>query len=225
MRVLFVEDDRNLGFLLKDFLESKGAKVDLYRDGISAYNAFVHESYDFCLFDVMLPEMDGFSLARKVKAKNKAIPIIFLTARSMKPDKLKGYELGADDYITKPFDEDELWCKMMAIRNRSRVVEKSKDEGISIGTYWFDPQNLSLERDGIQRRLTSREAEVLWALCNEKGQVVRRENILESIWGANDYFAGRSLDVFISRLRKYLKDDPEVEIRSIVKVGYVLDCK
>lgn len=222
LNILLAEDDVNLGYLLVDFLEGRGVKVKLFRDGESALEGYKSGEFNFCLLDVMLPQMDGFTLAKKIKAISSEIPIVFLTARSMKEDKLKGYDIGADDYVTKPFDEDELWCKIVAICKRSPLVESETQMVFQIGKYEFDFANLSLTINGNMRRLTTREAEVLRILCLANKNVVRREKILIAIWGENDYFAGRSLDVFISKLRKYFSGDPEVKIENIIKVGYIL---
>jgi len=224
LNILLAEDDLNLGFLLVEFLESRGLQVKLYRDGEIAFKGFQSGDFNFCLFDVMLPKLDGFTLAKKVKAIDPEIPIIFLTARGMKEDKLKGYTVGADDYITKPFDEDELLCKIMAICNRLDFSKVSSPKIFQIGKYEFDFDNLSLSIDGKVKRLTTREAEVLRMLCLSKKNVVRREQILTAIWGENDYFAGRSLDVFISKLRKYFAEDSNVSIENIIKVGFLLHC-
>jgi DNA-binding response OmpR family regulator len=173
----------------------------------------------------MLPGLDGFNLAREVKAIKKDVPVIFLTARSMKQDKLKGYSLGADDYITKPFDEDELLCRIKAVVNRLEMTQpEMNDVNFTIGNYYFDFTNLTLQTGDEVRRLTVREAEVLQLLCALKNNVVKREQILTAIWGENDYFAGRSLDVFISKLRKYFAGDPTIRIENIPKVGFQLSC-
>ncbi len=224
LNILLVEDDLNLGFLLVEFLESHGIQVKLYRDGELAFNGFQKGEFNFCIFDVMLPKMDGFSLAKKVRIIDPKIPVIFLTARAMKVDKMKGYNIGADDYITKPFDEDELLCRIMAISNRLDFSETSCKNIYQIGQYKFDFENLSLDFNGTIKRLTTREAEVLRMLCISKKNVVRREQILTAIWGENDYFAGRSLDVFISKLRKYFSEDSSIKIENIPKVGFILNC-
>ena len=222
VNILLVEDDLNLGFLLAEFLESKGFSVKLYRDGLTAFAGFQSGNFDFCILDVMLPKMDGFTLAKKMKVLNAQIPIMFLTARSLKEDKLKGYEIGVDDYITKPFDEDELFYKINAILNRSNLSKVAGDNIFQIGLFNFDFQNQLLEIDGVQKRLTERECGILKVLCLSKNKVIRREQILTAIWGENDYFAGRSLDVFISKLRKYLSADPAIRIENVPKVGFIL---
>ncbi|WP_346856752.1 response regulator transcription factor [uncultured Draconibacterium sp.] len=224
LNILVAEDDLNLGFLLVDFLESRNVKVTLFKDGEAAFDGFKNGNFNFCILDVMLPKMDGFSIAQKIKLVDPDIPVVFLTARAMKEDKMKGYTIGADDYITKPFDEDELWCKIVAISKRSDRPEAVIENVIQIGRYEFDFENLSLTIEGKIKRLTTREAEVLRMLCNAKKNVVRREQILTAIWGENDYFAGRSLDVFISKLRKYFAEDPNINIENVVKVGYILNC-
>lgn len=222
VNILLVEDDLNLGFLLVEFLESKGFSVKLYRDGMTALAGFQNGNFDFCLLDVMLPKMDGFTLAKKIKILNDQIPVVFLTARSLKEDKVKGYEIGADDYITKPFDEDELFLKINAILSRINLSKTAGDNMFAIGKFSFDYQNQSLDMEGEIRRLTERESNILKILCLSKNKVIRREQILTAIWGENDYFAGRSLDVFISKLRKYFSQDPAVRIENIPKVGFIL---
>ncbi|MCY1721541.1 response regulator transcription factor [Prolixibacteraceae bacterium Z1-6] len=224
LNILLAEDDLNLGILLVDFLESRNVKVTLFRDGESAFNGFKKGDFNFCILDVMLPKVDGFTIAKKVKTINAATPVVFLTARGMKEDKMKGYDIGADDYITKPFDEDELWCKIVAISKRTDLVCASTEKVFKIGMYEFDFENLSLNFQDSIKRLTTREAEILRMLCQSKNNLVRREQILTAIWGENDYFAGRSMDVFISKLRKYMSQDPNVQIENVIKVGYILNC-
>ena len=225
LSILLAEDDLNLGYQLSEFLESQGLTVKLFRDGESALKAFKTGSFNFCILDVMLPGLDGFNLAKEVKTIKKNVPVIFLTARSMKQDKLKGYGIGADDYITKPFDEDELLCRIKAVVNRVEMTQPENDNVVfTIGEYLFDFINLTLKSGDVVRRLTIREAEVLQLLCVSKNNVVKREQILTAIWGENDYFAGRSLDVFISKLRKYFAGDPTIRIENIPKVGFQLSC-
>lgn len=226
LKILLAEDDLNLGFLLVEFLESHGLDVKLYRDGESALKAFRPGNFNFCILDVMLPRLDGFSLAKDLKALSPDVPVIFLTARSMKEDKLKGYGLGADDYITKPFDEDELLCRIKAVVNRIGLPDTPEIDALfQIGSFQFDFANLALSQGDHTRRLTRREAEVLRLLCSSRNNIVRREQILTAIWGENDYFAGRSLDVFISKLRKYFATDPSIRIENIPKVGFILSCQ
>jgi len=219
---MLVEDDLNLGFLLVEFLEQKGYSAKLYRDGQTAFMGFQGGHFDFCILDVMLPKMDGFTLAKKIKVINPQVPIIFLTARSLKEDKMKGYEIGVDDYITKPFDEDELLYKINAILNRSKISSTPSEDTFQIGKYVFDFKNQSLESAGQKRRLTERESNILKLLCLSRNNIIRREQILTAVWGENDYFAGRSLDVFISKLRKYFSEDHSISIENIPKVCFIL---
>lgn len=224
-KILLVEDDVSMGFLLVDFLESNGFDVTLSKDGNSGVKAFSEDRFDFCILDVMLPGMDGFTIAENIRYKNKHIPIIFLTARSMKEDKIKGFNLGVDDYITKPFDEDELLLRIKAILNRVNLQEDTSTTStiFKIGRYKFDPDNQNLTINNEAKRLTQKESDVLKVLCESMNNIVRREDILIPIWGENDYFHGRSLDVFIAKLRKYLKDDASVQIENVPKVGFVLN--
>jgi DNA-binding response OmpR family regulator len=226
IKIILVEDDVNLGFLLVDFLESKGFEVKLYRDGLSGLNGFKSNYFDFCILDLMLPKMDGFTLAEKIKELNSDIPVIILSARSLREDKIKGFRIGIDDYITKPFDEEELLYRIMAIMNR---IRKGSDTGnnnlTTIGKFRFDLLNQLLIFDNIERRLTIKESKILRLLCNTKNNLVKREEIMIDIWGESDYYTGRSLDVFISKLRSYLKNDPDVIITTIPTVGYILELK
>jgi DNA-binding response OmpR family regulator len=225
-KILLVEDDTSLGFLMVDFLESNGFDVKLYRDGESGLTGYKTGRFDFCILDVMLPGIDGFTLAKRIRAENKNIPIIFLTARSMKQDKLNGFNLGGDDYITKPFDEDELLCRINAIITRYNIQPENTIhlDKFNIGQYEFDSKNQLLSINNNSRRLTKKESEVLRHLCLSANELVTRDSILFSIWGDNDYFIGRSLDVFIAKLRKYLSEDKNVQIVNIPKVGYSLEC-
>lgn len=224
LTILLAEDDLNLGLLLVDYLETEGFMVKLCKDGEMALKAYQNNQFDLCLFDVMLPRMDGFSLAKEIRIKDKKIPIIFITAKSLKDDKLKGYDIGADDYITKPFDEEELLWKIKAITRRSPPDHKTgQSEIISIGKYYFDFDNQSLTIANKTRRITEKESEILKFLSASKNKVVKREDLLKNIWGENDYFLGRSLDVFITKIRKYLKEDPNLTIENIFGVGFILN--
>lgn len=223
IKILLVEDDLNLGFLLIEFLESNGFYVKLYRDGESGFKGFQNGQFDFCILDVMLPTSDGFTLAKKIRAENKKVPIIMLTARSMKEDKLKGFSIGIDDYITKPFDEEELVCRIKAILMRVDTDDDIKDAILfNIGKYNFDYKNQILSFNESNKRLTSKESEILRVLCLSKNKIVKRKDIMISVWGDDDYYIGRSLDVFISKLRKNLDKDPAIKIKSIPRVGVVL---
>lgn len=222
-KILLVEDDTNLGFLLVDFLESNNFVVKLYRDGESGWRGFNMENFGFCILDVMLPKLDGFSLAQKIREKNKEVPILILTAKSLKEDKLYGFNLGIDDYMTKPFDEEEMLCHIKAILMRSkRNKPAEKEQAYTIGCYTFDYPNQMLLHTNAKKRLTITETEVLRQLCASKNQIVKREDVLNAVWGTNDYFTGRSLDVFVTKLRKYLSEDENIRIESIPKVGLVL---
>jgi len=221
-KILLVEDDPNLGMLTKDFLGMEGFDVTLTRDGIEGLTSFQSNHFDLCILDVMMPLMDGFTLARKIRKKNVEVPIIFLTAKSLKEDKLNGFDLGGDDYITKPFDEDELVRRINAILKRSyKVVEEPKSK-CKLGCFEFDHSNLELLHKGIVTRITKKEADVLIMLCSNRNTLVKREDILVKVWGENDYFMGRSLDVFITKLRKHLKPDPAIKIENVHGVGFIL---
>ena len=226
--ILLVEDDNNLAFVTRDNLESKGYAVQHCGDGISCFELFKKEKFDLCLLDVMLPKMDGLTLAEKIREKNKDVPIIFITAKSMLEDKISGFKVGGDDYITKPFSIDELLFKIEVFLKRSKVLVESEDAAqtkFTIGKYDFDFSNLALSINKIETTLTLREAEVLRYLAQHRNDLVPREKLLKHIWGSDDYFLGRSLDVFISRLRKYLKEDPKVSIDNIHSVGFKLVVK
>jgi DNA-binding response OmpR family regulator len=226
IRILLAEDDLNLGVLLIDYLEAEGFEVKLCKDGEWALSVFEAQNFDLCLLDVMMPKLDGYGLAKAIRLKNKTIPIMFITAKSLKEDKLKGYALGADDYILKPFDEEELLCKIKALIRR--LPEKQLDMPIaiaSIGQYCFDHQNQSLTINGKAKRLTEKERDILHYLFVNKNVVVKRKNLLVDLWGEDDYFLGRSLDVFITKIRKYLREDKSVEIENVFGVGFVLNVK
>ena len=226
-KILLVEDDMNLGFMLLEYLESEGFDVKLYRDGESGLSGYQNGNYDLCILDLMLPKMDGFTLAAEIRKGEKRVPIIMLTARSMSEDKIKGFRVGIDDYVTKPFNEEELVYRIKAILERVNAPSMSVMDATEhvIGQYHFNCSNQSLEGPSEQRRLTQKEAAVLKILCQSKNNVVKRSNILKSVWGDDDYFMGRSLDVFVSKLRKYLKEDSNLSIESIPSVGLILHVK
>lgn len=219
--ILLVEDDPNLGRVLSDFLEMEDFSVTLARDGVEGYDAYMRAEYQICLLDCMMPKMDGFTLAKKIRKRDEDIPIIFLTAKSMKDDKLKGFDLGADDYITKPFDEDELVRRINAVLKRS-VSEEPIIMQFQFGIFNYDHSNLTLSFDDQSVRITQKEGEVLFMLLKSMNNVVRREDILVKVWGENDYFMGRSLDVFITKLRKHLKPDANIKIENVHGVGFIL---
>ncbi len=222
IKILLVEDDLNLGFVIQDNLKHAGFKVHLSQDGKEGLNAFAGDKYDLCLFDVMLPKKDGFSLAEDVRKMNSTVPIIFLTAKSQTEDKIRGFKLGADDYITKPFSMDELLLRIEAILKRMGDYKTSKDLH-NIGKYQFDVNNYTLVFGEAQKKLTKKEAEILKILSEQKGKVVERELILNMVWGDDSYFNGRSLDVFITKLRKYLNQDEGIAIKNIHGVGFSLE--
>lgn len=222
-KILLVEDDISMGFLLAEYLEDNSFEVKLCKDGESGLKSWQDGDYDFCIFDIMLPKLDGFSLTEKIREQNKEVPIILLTAKSMKVDKIHGFNLGVDDYITKPFDEDELLCRINAILNRISILAKNTEiTKFDIGRYCFDYENQELIINSQSKRLTKKENEILKHLCLSKNRIAKRNDILLSVWNKNDYFTGRSLDVFITKLRKYLKEDQSVKIEGIPTVGYVL---
>lgn len=220
-RILYVEDDETLSFVTKDNLELHGYKVDHCLDGESSIEAFFKETYDLCILDVMLPKMDGFAVAEKIRATDPNVPILFLTAKSMKEDRIHGLKLGADDYITKPFSIEELILKIEVFLRR-KYVSVSVNDQYKVGNYKFDYRNLVLSLDGEERNLTQKEADLLKMLLDHKNNVVKRSLILEKLWGEDDYFLGRSMDVFISRLRKYLSGDSKIKLDNIHGVGFKL---
>jgi DNA-binding response OmpR family regulator len=224
LKILLAEDDLNLGILLVDYLETEGFEVKLCKDGDVALKAFGNQHYDICLLDVMMPKVDGFTLAAEIRKSKKDVPIIFITARSLKEDKLKGYGLGADDYITKPFDEEELLWKIKAVIRRVPGTKSDhKPEIISIGKYAFDFANQCLSIEGKMKRITEKESDILKYLSNRRNKVVKREEMLKELWGENDYFLGRSLDVFITKIRKYLKEDETLSIENVFGVGFIFN--
>lgn len=221
--ILIVEDDLSLGFLLMEYLESEGYPVKWCRDGDSGLLAFKKQRFGLCILDVMMPHMDGFSLAYRLKKENADTPFLFLTARTMKRDRLRGYAVGAEDYITKPFDEEELLCKIKVIlRRTAELPRETAPTQFSIGEYAFDYNLQELRLYDAVRRLTEKENEVLRLLCLHQNQILRREEAVEKIYGQYDYFHGRSFDVYISRLRKFLCQDPDVAIENVFKVGFIL---
>jgi DNA-binding response OmpR family regulator len=223
-KLLLAEDDLNLGVLLVDYLETEGFDVKLCKDGELALKTFLTHSFDLCLLDVMMPKMDGFTLAKAIREKNKKMPVIFITAKSLKEDKLKGYGLGADDYITKPFDEEELLWKIKAvIRRMPENYSAERNALITIGLYAFDFSNQSLTLGGKTKRITEKESEILKYLADHPNHLIKREEMLKELWGENDYFLGRSLDVFITKIRKYLKDDPDITIENVFGVGFIFN--
>jgi len=222
-KILLVEDDPSLGFVIKDNLTLRGYDVTLCTDGEEAEQSFFSNAFNLCIFDVMLPKKDGFSLARSVRSKSSGVPILFLTAKAMVEDKLEGFGTGADDYITKPFSLEELLCRIEVFLRRSPGPVVIGDKVVFLGQYAFDFSNLTLKSNGSEKTLTQKEAEVLKLLYQNRERVLKREEILKHVWGDDDYFMGRSMDVFISKLRKYLKEDPSVQIVNYHGVGFKLE--
>lgn len=225
-KILLAEDDTSLGFVIADQLRSEGYQVTLCSNGVEAYQRFNEDKFNICILDVMMPKKDGFSLAEDIRKLDTEIPIIFLTAKSMTEDKIKGFEAGGDDYLTKPFNFDELHMRIKALLKRVNIIIGEADEKIiKLGSYTFDTENYKLVHPTFEKTLTKKEAQILKMLCKFKNQVVPREVVLNAVWGQDDYFVGRSLDVFITKLRKYLKEDENVQINNIHGIGFKLEIK
>ncbi|WP_337043285.1 response regulator transcription factor [Emticicia sp. 17c] len=224
MKVLLTEDDPNLGMLLQEYLNAKGYETDLARNGEEGIKFFIENgNYDMCICDVMMPKKDGFSLAKEIRMKDKEVPIIFLTAKSMKEDTIQGFKVGADDYITKPFSMEELLMRMKAIFRRMHKQEaETQANTFQLGGYTFDAQTNTLTHNGNQSKLTTKESELLKLLCQNKNQSVSRSFALKLIWGDDSYFNARSMDVYITKLRKHLKDDTSIQIMNMHGEGFKL---
>jgi len=224
IKILLVEDDTSLGFVIADKLRSDGYQVTLCTDGIDGQKRFNEETFHLCVFDVMMPKKDGFTLARDIRKLNTEIPILFLTAKSMTEDRIEGFKAGGDDYLTKPFSTEELQLRVQALLKRVNIkTDKTDERIISIGTYSFDTENFTLTHPNFEKTLTKKEALILKVLCKFKNQVAPREVLTNSVWGQDDYFIGRSLDVFITKLRKYFKEDPSISIQNIHGIGFKLE--
>ncbi len=222
-KILYVEDDPNLGFVTRDSLEEEGFTIFHFTDGREAWKTFKKDKFDLCLLDVMLPELDGFSLAEKIREQNPQIPIIFLSAKAMQEDRIQGLKVGGDDYITKPFSLEELVLRIRVFLRRNTISHTQVTHDVfPCGSYEFCYSQLTLTRDEEVQKLTHREAEVLKYFLERKNQIVKREEILVAIWGRDDYFLGRSLDVFLTRIRKMLSRDPNVRLENIHGVGFKL---
>lgn len=225
IKVLLVEDDNNLGQLLSEYLDIKGYATTLCRDGEEGLNTYQNTTFDFCIFDVMLPKMDGFKLAEKIRAKDTTIPIIFLTAKSLKEDTITGLKIGADDYLTKPFRMEELLLRIQAILRRTRQGTNDSEETqtrLAVGKFVFDTTTQKLMLGEKTQKLTSKEAGLLRALCFRKNQVLERSEALLKVWGDDSYFNSRSMDVYITKLRKYLKTDENLQIINVHGRGFKL---
>lgn len=223
VKILLAEDDENLGLLLKEYLIAKGYDTDLYPDGETAYHGFMRNHYNLCLLDVMMPKKDGFSLARDIRMVNNDIPIIFLTAKNLKEDVIEGFKLGADDYMTKPFSMEELIFRIEAILRRISNDNQGSDQPIfQIGQYTFDARKQMLMHGETEVKLTTKESELLRLLASNANKVLERNYALKAIWIDDNYFNARSMDVYITKLRKHLKEDPTVEIINVHGKGYKL---
>lgn len=220
--IFLLEDDLSFGAVLKSYLELNDYEVTWVDDGKHAVDRFREGNFGLCLLDVMLPNVDGFTVGAEIRKLNNDIPFIFLTAKALKQDVLKGYEVGADDYVTKPFDTEVLLCKIRAILNRGRVPEKPLAEVLEIGSYQFHTQKRCISRNGIEQKLSPKEAELLELLVEYKNDLLPRAIALKKIWGDDGYFTARSMDVYLTKLRKYLSDDQKVEIKNIHSSGFIL---
>jgi len=223
IRILLAEDDENLGLLLKEYLQAKDYEVDLYKDGEKAYKGFQNKYFDICILDVMMPIKDGFSLARDIRMSDSSMPILFLTAKSMKDDVLEGFSAGGDDYMTKPFSIEELLMRIEAILRRTRKDSIAPGQNIfQVGKYSFDATKQLLQIGEESRKLTTKESELLKYLCVNRNSVLDRNFALKTIWIDDSYFNARSMDVYITKLRKYLKEDPTIEIINVRGKGFKL---
>lgn len=222
IKILLAEDDENLGTLLREYLIAKSYECDWFSNGEKAYKSFIKNHYDLCVLDIMMPVKDGYTLAREIRMTNTEIPIIFLTAKSTKEDVIEGFKAGGDDYITKPFSMEELIFRIEAIIRRARKELVSAQPEYKIGRYLFNADKQTLKLDNSVQNLTTKESELLKLLCNNKNMVLERNFALKTIWIDDNYFNARSMDVYIAKLRKYLKDDPAVQILNIHGKGFKL---
>ena len=223
-RILLADDDIDFGNTLKQYLELNKFEVIWAKDGAEALDLFKMHSFDICIIDVMMPKLDGFKLSKKISKKNPETPFLFLTARKTKEDRIKGLSLGADDYISKPFEVEELILRINNIIKRTKqqktiTLETEKNEPILIGKYLFDIDNLSLNINSKSFKITEKEAQLLFFLYSNKNKLISRDDILANVWGQSNFFSGRSMDVFITRVRKHLKEDPNISINSVRGVG------
>lgn len=221
--VLLVEDDLSFGAVLKSYLEISNFTVQWVDDGKYAIERFRNGKFHLCLLDVMLPNVDGFTIGKEIRAIDTQIPIIYLTAKSLKEDILNGYKIGADDYIVKPFDADVLLFRIAVLLKRSGNTLFSENQKFRIGDYLFDPKMRTIELNNQMQQLSPKESALLLLLCEHKNELLSREYALKRIWRDDDYFTTRSMDVFITKLRKYLKDDPSVEIKNIHGSGFIMN--
>ena len=222
LKILLCEDDENLGMLLREYLQAKGYMTELCADGEAGFKAFMKSKLDICVLDVMMPKKDGFTLAQEIRQTNAEMPIIFLTAKTQKEDIVEGFKLGADDYITKPFSMEELVFRIEAILRRVRGKKSKESTLYNIGKFTFDTQKQLLSIGNEHRKLTTKENELLSLLCSHANEILQRDFALKTIWIDDNYFNARSMDVYITKLRKHLKDDPQIEIINIHGKGYKL---
>ena len=222
LKILLCEDDENLGMLLREYLQAKGFVAELCADGEAGFKAFLKTKFDICVLDVMMPKKDGFTLAQEIRAANTDVPIIFLTAKTLKEDILEGFKLGADDYITKPFSMEELVFRIEAILRRTKGKKSRESTVYRLGQFTFDTQKQLLQIGEKQTKLTTKENELLALLCSHSNEILQRDFALKTIWIDDNYFNARSMDVYITKLRKHLKDDPQIEIINIHGKGYKL---
>ena len=222
IKIMLCEDDENLGMLLREYLQAKGFSAELYPDGEAGYRAFMKQKYDICILDVMMPKKDGFTLAQEIRQANADVPIIFLTSKQLKEDILEGFKIGADDYITKPFSMEELVFRVEAILRRVRGKKNKESSVYRVGNFTFDTQKQLLTIGDKQTKLTTKENELLALLCSHANEILQRDFALKTIWIDDNYFNARSMDVYITKLRKHLKDDPQIEIINIHGKGYKL---
>lgn len=222
VKILLCEDDENLGMLLREYLQTRGYECDLQPDGDAGYKAFIRKKFDLCVLDVMMPQKDGFELAQDIRTISKEVPIIFLTAKSMKEDILQGFKLGADDYLSKPFSMEELLYRIESILRRVRGKKTKNVVTYQIGKFLFDSQKQTLETEDEVKKLTTKESELLSLLAANANNILERNFTLKTIWVDDNYFNARSMDVYITKLRKLLKDDPDVAIINIHGKGYKL---
>tara|TARA_R110002072_G_scaffold301227_1_gene480575 strand:+ start:2254 stop:2943 length:690 start_codon:yes stop_codon:yes gene_type:complete len=223
--ILLAEDDLNLGQLLHTFLRSKGFEVSLAQNGKIAFEKFNKNTYDFCIFDIMMPEMDGFTLAKEIREIDKKIPILFLSAKSMKEDKLAGFEIGADDYLTKPFQMEELLARINAIMRRVEIKSPEEKAELQIGSIKYEPEFRMLHLKEETKKLTTKENQLLQMLVKNQNEILDRHATLRAIWGDDNYFNGRSMDVYIAKLRKVLREDENIEIMNVHGKGFKLVVK
>ena len=222
LKILLCEDDENLGMLLREYLQAKGYVAELCADGEAGFKAFLKTKFDICVLDVMMPKKDGFTLAQEIRAANTDVPIIFLTAKTLKEDILEGFKLGADDYITKPFSMEEFVFRIEAILRRTKGKKSRESTIYHLGEFTFDTQKQLLQIGEKQTKLTTKENELLALLCSHSNEILQRDFALKTIWIDDNYFNARSMDVYITKLRKHLKDDPQIEIINIHGKGYKL---